>query len=80
MKLPKSSPLQAVLGVVYMAAGVGVFVMLPRRMAQIGEATQRESGSLDMVFIWLCFGLIGALLFGGGIKKIIAWYRSKTDA
>lgn len=80
MKLPKSSPLQAVLGALYVAAGVGVFVMLPRRMAQISEATHRESGSLDMLFLWLCFGLIGLLLIGGGVKKIIAWHRSKTDA
>ncbi|MFZ7125583.1 MAG: hypothetical protein ACOWWM_05445 [Desulfobacterales bacterium] len=76
MKTSPSASFQVVLGVVYTAAGIGVFLMLPRRMAQITEATGRDPGSLDMLFLWFCFGLIGVLLIGGGLRKLLAWYRS----
>ena len=76
MKRSPIGPFQAIIGAVYMAAGVGVWVILPRRMAQIAEATNRNPGSFDMLFLWFCFGLIGLLLFGGGARKVLAWYRS----
>jgi hypothetical protein len=79
MKTPSPSPLQAIIGAAYAAAGVGIWVVLPRRMAQITEATGKDPFSLDMLFIWFCFGLIGLLLVGGGTRKIMAWHRSRRD-
>ncbi len=62
--------LQLIWGVALAAAGAGVFFMLPQRMAQIAEARQLASSSLEMLFLWFCFGLLGALLIGGGVRKI----------
>ncbi|MDJ0721829.1 MAG: hypothetical protein QNJ04_09370 [Desulfobacterales bacterium] len=44
--------------------------MLPERMAQIAAARQLSGSSLEMLFLWFCFGLLGALLIGGGVRKI----------
>ncbi len=62
--------LQLIWGVALAAAGVGVFFMLPQRMAQIAEARQIAPSSLEMLFLWFCFGLLGILLVGGGLRKI----------
>ncbi len=61
---------QLVWGAALTAAGVGVFFMLPRRMAQIAAARQLTESSLEMIFLWFCFGLLGVLLVGGGLRKI----------
>lgn len=79
MKQNRSSPLQAVLGAAYVAAGVGVLALLPRRMGQISDSLNRDPGSIDMLFLWFCFGLVGVLLIGGGAKKIITWHRSTRE-
>ena len=63
--------LQLIWGVALAAAGIGVFFMLPRRMAQIAEARQAETTSFEMLFLWFCFGLLGTLLVGGGLRKIL---------
>ncbi len=62
--------LQVIWGVALAAAGVGVFFMLPQRMAQIAEARQVASSSLEILFLWFCFILLGILLIGGGLRKI----------
>ncbi len=62
--------LQVIWGVALAAAGAGVLYMLPQRMAQIAEARQVASASLEMLFMWFCFILLGILLIGGGLRKI----------
>ncbi len=62
--------LQLIWGAALAAAGVGVFGMLPQRMAQIAEMRQAAPGSFEMLFLWFCFGLLGVLLIGGGMRKI----------
>ncbi len=62
--------LQLIWGAALAAAGIGVFFMLPRRMAQIAAARQLPESSLEMLFLWFCFGLLGVLLVGGGVRKI----------
>jgi hypothetical protein len=62
--------LQMIWGGLLAAAGIGVFIMLPRRMAQIAEARQADPTSFEMLFLWFCFGLLGVLLIGGGLRKI----------
>ena len=62
--------MQVIWGAALAAAGVGVLFMLPQRMAQIAEARQVASSSLEMLFLWACFILLGILLIGGGLRKI----------
>ena len=62
--------LQLIWGAALAAAGIGVFFMLPQRMAQIAAARQLPASSLEMLFLWFCFGLLGILLVGGGVRKI----------
>ncbi len=62
--------MQVIWGAALAAAGVGVLFMLPQRMAQIAEARQVASSSLEMLFLWICFILLGILLIGGGLRKI----------
>ncbi len=64
--------LQLIWGASLAAAGIGVFFMLPRRMAQIAAARQLPESSLEMLFLWFCFGLLGVLLVGGGVRKIFS--------
>ena len=66
----KPNMLQIIWGGLLAAAGIGVFIMLPRRMAQIAEARQADPASIDMLFLWFCFGLLGVLLICGGLRKI----------
>jgi hypothetical protein len=72
---PKSSPRQLVWGLALVAAGVGVFIALPTRMAQIAALRRAEPHSLDMLFLWFCFGMLGVLLVAGGGRKIWAWFH-----
>ena len=66
----QKNPLQLIWGAALTAAGIGVFVMLPQRMTQIAQARQVDPHSLDILFLWLCFALLGILLIGGGVRKI----------
>jgi hypothetical protein len=66
---------QLVWGAVLTAAGIGVLVLLPQRMEQIRQLRQAESFSFDMLFLWFCFGLLGVLLIGGGLRKIIGHFK-----
>ncbi|MFH0725275.1 MAG: hypothetical protein V2B19_02785 [Pseudomonadota bacterium] len=52
--------------------GVAVFFRVPQVMPQIERI---ESFSSVLGFIRFCFYLLGALLIGGGAKKIIENYR-----
>ena len=63
----ESNILQLIWGAALAAAGVGVFFMLPQ---QIATARQLAESSLEMLFLWFCFGLLGILLIGGGVRKI----------
>lgn len=62
--------LQLIWGAALTAAGVGVFFMLPQRMAQIAQARQAAPASFEMLFLWFCFSLLGILLIGGGVRKV----------
>ena len=66
----QTNRLQVIWGAALAAAGAGVFIMLPKRMAQIAEARQVDPGSLEILFLWFCFALLGVLLIGGGVRKI----------
>ena len=70
-------PLQVMWGILLLLAGVGVFIRIPQVMPQIEKI---ELYSPVLLFIRLCFYLIGILLIGGGLKKIYLYSRKlKTD-
>jgi len=68
--MSKANLLQLFWGAVLTAAGIGVLLLLPQRMEQIRQLRQAVPGSFDMLFLWFCFGLLGVLLIGGGLRKI----------
>jgi hypothetical protein len=67
---------QLIWGAALTAAGIGVLVILPHRMEQIRQLRQAGPYDVDMLFLWFCFGLLGVLLIGGGLRKIYNQFRS----
>jgi hypothetical protein len=59
---------QIVWGVLLIAAGIGVFIRIPQVMPQIAQIEQFSS---ILSYIRFCFYLIGAMLIGGGAKKLL---------
>ena len=71
---------QLIWGAALTAAGIGVFILLPERMEKIRQLRQSDPFSFDMLFLWFCFGLLGALLVGGGLRKIIGHFRHQSGS
>lgn len=71
---------QLIWGAALTAAGIGVLVILPHRMEQIRQLRGAEPYAFDMLFLWFCFGLLGVLLIGGGLRKIYIQLRGNTGA
>jgi len=74
------SRIQLIWGVALTVAGVGVFALLPQRMEQIRALRQAEPYAFDMLFLWFCFGLLGFLLIGGGLRKIYSQLKRPSDS
>lgn len=70
---------QLIWGAALTIAGLGVFVILPHRMEQIRQMRQVEPYSFDMLFLWFCFGLLGVLLVGGGLRKIYTFFKQPSE-
>jgi len=68
---------QIIWGGVLLLAGVGVFFRIPQVMPKIEQITSFKS---SIVFIRICFYLLGCLLIGGGIKKIHLNYKQLSAA
>ncbi|VEN73329.1 conserved hypothetical protein [Candidatus Desulfarcum epimagneticum] len=60
---------QTLWGAALLLAGLGVFYRTPQIMPKISEF---ETDSFELGFIRLCFYIMGVILVGGGIKKILA--------
>jgi len=72
--LPKDNlNFQFVWGVVLFIAGIGVFVRIPQVMPQI-RTIPHFAGAIG--FIYFCFYLLGILLVGGGLKKLVNVYKN----
>jgi len=55
-------------------AGLGVFYRIPQVMPRVREIAYFS----DVIpFIYFCFYLLGALLVGGGVKKLISISRRR---
>jgi len=63
-------------GVMLAAAGLGIFYRIPQVMPKIEQIRQSSS---ELLFVRLCLYLIGILLFAGGCKKIIAFFRKPDN-
>jgi hypothetical protein len=68
--------IQTVWGIILTLAGVGVFFRIPQVMPEIETI---ETFSSVLFFIRFCFYMLGALLIGGGIKKIYNNHRALTE-
>jgi hypothetical protein len=67
---------QIVWGVLLVVMGIAVFFRIPQVMPRI---EQIEYFSSVIWFIRFSFYLMGILLIGGGIKKIVACYRKLNE-
>jgi hypothetical protein len=70
-KRPKST-IQLIWGVALVLAGLGVFYRIPQVMPKIQSF---EQFSAAIGFIRFCFYFMGLILIGGGIKKIVSYYK-----
>ena len=68
--------IQMIWGVALTLAGIGVFFRIPQVMPKIEKI---EYFSSAMFFVHFCFYLLGALLVGGGLKKIYENYGKLKD-
>ncbi len=57
-------------------AGLGVFYRIPQVMPRVREIAYFSG---IMPFIYFCFYLMGILLVGGGVKKLIGLYRRRGE-
>ncbi len=67
---------QLVWAVALILAGLGVFYRIPQVMPRVREITYFSG---IMPFIYFCFYLMGVLLVGGGVKKLVDHYRRRND-
>ena len=67
---------QLVWGIVLIIAGLGVFYRIPQVMPRVRQITYFSG---IMPFIYFCFYLMGVLLVGGGVKKLVDIYRRRDD-
>jgi uncharacterized membrane protein HdeD (DUF308 family) len=62
-------------GIVLVLMGVAVIFHVPQQMDKIAKLKEFESVPF---FIRFCFYLLGVLLIGGGVQKIVKTYREMT--
>jgi Ni,Fe-hydrogenase I cytochrome b subunit len=62
---------QLVWGIALLAVGIGVFVRTPQVMPRLQQIHQAPA---TLGYIRFCFYLIGFILVGGGIKKIVHYF------
>ena len=71
-KFQQNTNIQLIWGVALTLVGIGVFLRIPQVIPQL-EKMEQFSGV--MWFIRFCFYLMGVILIGGGIKKILNHFR-----
>jgi hypothetical protein len=65
---------QIVWGVLLIAAGIGVFIRIPQVMPKIAQI---EYFSSILLYVRFCFYLIGVMLIGGGVKKLLEHLKKR---
>jgi hypothetical protein len=71
------STLQLIWGIALLLAGVGVFIRVPQVIPRLAQL-QVFAGATGIVRF--CFYLIGVILMGGGLQKIVRYFRSPPSA
>jgi hypothetical protein len=71
---PKSEK-QLIWGIALAVVGVAVFVRIPQVIPEL-EKLGQFSGVIG--FIRICFYLMGIILLGGGIKKIVNYFQAAS--
>jgi Mn2+/Fe2+ NRAMP family transporter len=72
IKSQQNTNIQLIWGVALTLVGIGVILRIPQVMPRLEEMEQFSS---TMWFIRFCFYLMGVILIGGGIKKILNHFR-----
>jgi hypothetical protein len=67
---------QIVWGAALILVGVAVFFRIPQVIPQLVQMGQSNT---TVVFIRICFYLMGTLLVGGGVKKIVQCVRPQDS-
>ena len=77
--MAKNNPqiLKLTWGVALILVGVAVFFRIPQVIPQLVQMGQSTTA---VWFVRICFYLIGFLLIGGGINKIVQYSRSQSTA
>lgn len=75
-KKPSPNTFQMVYGIALVAVGIGVFVRIPQVMPKLMVYESLAGASW---FIRFCFYLMGIILIGGGIKKLIHYFRTSRS-
>ena len=72
------SPAQKIWAIALILAGIGVFYRVPQVLPKVAQIDQFSD---VMGIVRFCFYLMGVLLIGGGIMKIIrfGWRAEKTQ-
>jgi hypothetical protein len=70
---PKKSIYQLIWGWMLVLAGVGVFFRIPQVMPKIEQIAQYAT---ILSYIKFCLYLLGAILLGGGAKKIFSYHKN----
>ena len=69
------SRLQLIWGVALTIVGIAVFFRIPQVMPQLAQMGQSPTA---LVFIRICFYILGMILLGGGVKKIVHYFRQQA--
>lgn len=75
-RYPQKSIGQLIWGIALTLVGIGVFIRIPQVMPTLAEIEQFGGA---MGFIRFCLYLMGIILVGGGIKKIVAYVKQPSN-
>ncbi len=73
---PSKRSTQLIWGIALVLAGVGMFVYIPQRTAELAQSSHFFG---NIVVARVCLYLMAAILVGGGAKKIISYFKSKPS-
>jgi len=71
------SNIQLIWGIALVLVGIGVFVRVPQVMPELAKI-QQFAGATG--FIRICFYLMGIILIGGGVKKLIRYIQLRQES
>ena len=76
-KSPSKNTVQLVWGIALLLVGVAVFFRVPQVVPKLVELRQSVA---TISVVRICFYLLGFILIGGGIQKIVRYVRQQGSA